>query len=87
MVSLFLSASLVLFGRWHARGRWHCRESLVGRRSTRWGAVGTFDRVSEHHIRRGQRAARSSRSQGSAESFCARIKGANWGISEGKVDL
>ena len=45
-----------------------------------------LDRVGTHHIRRGRRAVRSSTSQESAEPLCARIKGANWGISEGKAD-
>ena len=44
-------------------------------------------RVGMHQIRRGQRAARSSTSQGSAEPLCARIKGANREVSEGKADI
>ena len=44
-------------------------------------------RVGTHQIRRGWRPARSSTSQGSAEPLCARIKGANRRISEGKADL
>ena len=46
-----------------------------------------LNRVSRYQIRRGRRAARSSTSQGSAEPLCARIKGANREISEGKDDL
>ena len=41
--------------------------------------------VDTHQIWRGWRAARSSTSQGSAESLCARIKGANGKVSEGKA--
>ena len=41
-------------------------------------------RVSKHQIRRGRREARSSMSQESAEPLCARIKGANREVSEGK---
>ena len=44
-------------------------------------------RAGTHHTRRGRRAARSSTSQGSAEPLCARIKGANREVSEGKADL
>ena len=44
-------------------------------------------RVGTHQIWRGWRAARSSTSQGSAEPLCARIKGANWEVSEEKDDL
>ena len=44
-------------------------------------------RVGTHQIRRRRRAARSSTSQGSAEPLCARIKGANREISEGKADV
>ena len=40
-----------------------------------------------HQKRRGRRAARSSTSQGSAEPLCARIKGANREVSEGKTDV
>ena len=47
----------------------------------------TFYRESKHRIWRGRRAARSSTSQGSAEPLCARIKGANREVSEGKADL
>ena len=43
--------------------------------------------VGTHQIQRGRRAARSSTSQGSAELLCARIKGANREVSEGKADL
>ena len=38
-------------------------------------------------IRRRRREARSSTSQGRAEPLCARIKGANREVSEGKADL
>ena len=55
-------------------------ESLVESSSTRY-------RASKYQIRRGRRAARSSTSQGSAEPLCARIKGANWEVSEGGADL
>ena len=41
--------------------------------------------MSTHQIRRRRRAARSSTSQGSAETLCARIKGANRDFSEGKL--
>ena len=44
-------------------------------------------RASQHQVRRGRRAARSSMSQGSAEPFCARIKGANRWVSEEKYYL
>ena len=44
-------------------------------------------RVGTHQIRRRRRAARSSTSQGRAEPLCARIKGANWEVSEGKADV
>ena len=40
-----------------------------------------------HQIRRRRRAARSSTSQGRAEPLCARLKGANWEVSEGKADV
>ena len=38
-------------------------------------------------VERERRAARSSSSQGSAGSLCARIKGANREVSEGKLSL
>ena len=44
-------------------------------------------RVDTHQIRRGRRAARSSTSQGRAEPLCARIKGVNREVSEGKADV
>ena len=44
-------------------------------------------RVGTHEIRRGRRAARSSTCQGSAEPLCARLKGANREVSEGKADI
>ena len=43
-------------------------------------------RVGTQKIRRGRRAARSSTRQGRAEPLCARIKGANRGVSEGNAD-
>ena len=43
--------------------------------------------VSTPQIRRGRRAAQSSTSQGSAEPLCARIKGVNREVSEGKTHL
>ena len=48
--------------------------------------VALFYRVGTHQIRRRRRAARSLESQGSAEPLCARIKGANWEVFEGKAD-
>ena len=44
-------------------------------------------RVGTHQIRRRRRAARSSTSQVRAEPLCARIKGVNWEVSEGKADV
>ena len=44
-------------------------------------------RMGTHQIRRRRRAARSSTSQGRAESLCARIKGVNREVSEGKADV
>ena len=44
-------------------------------------------RASKHQIRRGRRAARSSTSHGNGEPLCARAKGANREICEGKADL
>ena len=44
-------------------------------------------RVGTHKIRRDRRAARSSTSQESTEPLCARIKGANREVSEGKYYL
>ena len=43
--------------------------------------------VDAHQIRRRRRADRSSTSQGRAELLCARIKGANREVSEGKADV
>ena len=42
-------------------------------------------RVGTHQIRRRRRAARSLTSHGKAEPLCARIKGANREVSEGKL--
>ena len=44
-------------------------------------------RVGTHQIWRRRRAARLSTSQGRAERLCARIKGANREVSEGKADV
>ena len=44
-------------------------------------------RVGTHQIRRRRRAARSSASQGRAESLCTRIKGANREASKGKATM
>ena len=44
-------------------------------------------RVGTHQIRRRRREAQSSASQGSAEPLCARIKGTNREVSEGKADV
>ena len=55
--------------------------------STVAGSLVALYRVGTHQIRRGRRAGRSSTSQGSAEPLCARIKGANGEVSEGKADL
>ena len=44
-------------------------------------------RVGTHQIQRRRRAAQSSTSLGSAEPLCAKIKGANREVSEGKYDL
>ena len=44
-------------------------------------------RVGMHQIWRRRRAARSSTSQGKAEALCARIKGVNREVSEGKADI
>ena len=44
-------------------------------------------RVGTHQVRRRLGAARSSTSQGGAETLCARIKGANREVSEGKYDV
>ena len=46
-----------------------------------------LNRVGMHQIRRKRRAARSSTSQGRAEPLCARIKGVNREVSEGKADV
>ena len=44
-------------------------------------------RVGMHQIRRRRRAARSSTSRGRAEPLCARFKGVNRDIFEGKADV
>ena len=41
--------------------------------------------MSKHQNRRGQRAGRSSTSQGKSEPWCARIKGTDLGVSEGSL--
>ena len=81
------SSNLVPFWRWwRARGREHCR-GKPGREQQHVQAYrGTRYRASKHQIRRGQRAARSSTSQGSAEPWRTRIKSANREVSEGKAD-
>ena len=62
------------FERVAARERQAVAESLV-----------VLYRVGTHQIRRRRRAARSLASQGRAEPLCARIKGANREVSEGKL--
>ena len=47
----------------------------------------TFYLTSKHQIRRGRRVAQSLTSHGSSEPLCARIKGVNREVSEGKCDL
>ena len=44
-------------------------------------------RVGTHKIRQRRRAARSSTSQGRAEPLCAKIKGVNREVSEGKAGV
>ena len=44
-------------------------------------------RVGTHQIWRRRRAARSSTSQGRAEPLCARVKGVNREVSQGKTDV
>ena len=44
-------------------------------------------RMSTYQIQRGRRVARSSMSQESAEPLCARFKGANRDVSEGRAGL
>ena len=68
---------------WYASGNGGTREAG----STVAESLAAVYRVGTHHIRRGQRAARSSMSQGSTEPLCARIKGANREGSEGNADL
>ena len=69
---------LVPYGRWrHARGREHCR-----------GEPGSALSRGKHQIwRGGRRAAPSSTSHGSAGPQCARTKGVNREVFEGKADL
>ena len=71
-------ANLVPFGR--------CGGTQEARSTVAETLVALY-RVGTHQIRRRQRAARRSTSQGSAEPLCARIKGANREVSEGKADL
>ena len=56
-------------------------------RSTVAESLVVLYRVGMHQIRRRRRAARSSTSQGRARPLCARIKGANREVSEGKADV
>ena len=66
-----------------------CRPSGNGDTREEGGTVteSLVYQVSTHQIRRKWRAARSSMSQGSAEPLCARIKGVNRNVSEGKTGL
>ena len=50
------------------------------------GGVALYQ-VGTHQIRRRRRAARSSTRKGSAELLCARIKGANREVSQGRADV
>ena len=71
------SSNLVPFGRWwHARGREHCRG---GPGSALSGKYAPDSARAE--------AARSSTSQEIIGPLCARIKGADREVSEGKADL
>ena len=60
----------------YARGRKHCR-----------GEFGRAQSGGVHQIRRRRRVARSSASRGRAEPLCARIKGTNREVSDGKADV
>ena len=51
------------------------------------GSLVALYQAGTHRIRRQRRAARSWTSQRSTEPLCARIKGANGEVSEGKSDL
>ena len=68
---------------WCPSGGGDTRES----ESTVAESLVAFYRVDIHQIRRGRRAVRSSTSQGSAESLCARIKCANREVSDRKAYL
>ena len=57
------------------------RNTLIAERLVALNRVGT------RHIRRARRAALTSMSQGSVEPLCARIKGANREVTEGKAEL
>ena len=70
------SSTLVPLGRCSGTREAGSAESLVA-----------LYRVDTHQIRRRRGAARSSSSQGKAEPLCARIKGANREVSEGKSDI
>ena len=81
------SSNLVPFGRrWYARGRGHCHcPGKPGRAQEHAQAYrGTLYRVDSQ---RGRRAVRSTKSPGSAQPLCVRIKGANLEVFEGKADL
>ena len=69
------------------RGRRH-RRGKPGRVLQHAQATpGRLYRVSKKQIWPRQRKYRSSTSQGSAEPLCARTKGTNRDVSEGKADL
>ena len=70
---------LVLFGR--CGGTREAGSTVVA------GSLVALYRVGTHQIRRRRRETRSSTSQGTAEPPCARIKGVNREVSEGKTDL
>ena len=74
------------FGRWwHARGSGRCRRKSCRAQQHAQAYCRTLYRASKHQVRRGRRAAGPSTGQGSAEPLCARIKGANREVSEGKA--
>ena len=75
--ALLSGSNLVLFGRCDGTRE---PESTVAE------SLVAFYRVGTHKIRRRRRAARLSTSQGRAEALCARTKGANREVSEGKAD-